>query len=74
MGFLNSIIPKYLLLKKCDKCSYIEFGFFNITTKVIVNWWLTLANFIKRSFCRINLHIHYSVTWQSFTTTDFLMH
>lgn len=66
MGFLNSIMPKYLLLKNnVANLAPLCFDFLNISSKLIVNWWLKLENFLKRSFSRINLQVHNSAAWQS---------
>lgn len=66
MGFLNSIMPKYLLLKNnVANLTILCFGFLNISSKLIVNWWLKLENFLKRSFSGINLQVDYSAAWQS---------
>lgn len=65
MGFLNSIMPEYLLLKNnVANLAVLHCGFLNISSKVIVNWWLKFENFLK-VFSGINLQGPYSAAWQS---------
>lgn len=56
MGFLNSIMPEYLLLKNnVANLAVLHCGFLNISSKVIVNWWLKFENFLKaflESICK----------------------
>lgn len=76
MGFLNSIIPKYVLLKKNNNFPSVAVlcvGFCNIASKLMVNWGLELENFLKRCSYRRNLQVHYFAAWQSFTARDFFL-